>query len=180
MNVRVITTLLISSVMIIVMIAGQLNWNQKIQWDAVHADSLVLASDFENKLLLEQDVNTKNSQQVIDDQYREVIINYEEKLSAVLYTYQEEIYDLIPQAETNYFTYVLTDEQSFQEFIYDYSEKANQIREEKEREFLAIYSEFAIALGVLPEELQIYYLVFEETAMNLQMLFVSELIFLQM
>lgn len=36
-----------------------------------------------------------------------------------------------------------------------------------------------MVLGILPEELQIYYLVFEETAMNLQILFVSEIIHLQ-
>lgn len=64
--------------------------------------------------MLVQDVNTKNSQQITDEQYREAIINYEEKLSAILYTYQEEIYDLIAQAETDYFTYVLADEQTFQ------------------------------------------------------------------
>lgn len=179
MNVRVVATLLICSVMIIVMIAGQLNWNKKIQWYAVHATSDVIESDFENKLVLVQDVNTKNSQQITDEQYREAIINYEEKLSAILYTYQEEIYDLIAQAETDYFTYVLADEQTFQEFITIFSEKASEIREEKEREFLATCSEFAMVLGILPEELQIYYLVFEETAMNLQILFVSEIIYLQ-
>lgn len=175
MNFRKIFIVTITLLLVIVISFGKLHWDEKVATQAtVFAENrTVVTSDMKAN---DSYVNTK----LVN--LRKLILDYEEQFGEVLMNYQDQLDQLILVAEQEYYTEVFMGNNDFRSFVLQYSNQAEAIREQVEIDYISVYHHFSqqlVSLGYLAEEADIYLILFEEIATDIQMSFITELISFQ-
>ena len=169
MNRKHIFILLICGSLFFTIVLGHWKWQQRIE----HEVNIVNNPSYKRLIqpVKREPVDTQLFNTLIED--------YEAQLSVVLTSYEEEIVELISLAEQDYYLQVLTDNIDFQTFVHDYADKADNIRRQHKYEFEDIV--FSMKIDLLQNDfsingIEIYQLLFEQAASNLQMTVVSKVI----
>lgn len=174
MNWLKVNTIILLGCTLLIIYLGQHHWDQKLQQVATNSN-----------LVFEKYPLNEDRQQLVENEnvsISKLVIDYEEKFSEIIISYQQDVKQLLERAEIEYYNSSFEEQTHFRQFVSYYMKEVDAIYENAKLQYQLVYNDFSRDLndyGYEYNDTFIYFIVFEEMTMETHTAFVTQLISLQ-